>query len=324
MDHIEQDNPKKELPFNNLYLLSGLVTGNNAFWMYSFTILLLVVGYLGFGSLLTIPLVARALENGVTLTELTENSSLLFDSEVVKLDRNIILIIQFGLFVFAAIGFLIGLKFIHKKTFTSILTGFQKFRFNRFWFAFLVWGLLLITVVLVQNFSSPDSLTINFNLGGFLISLLLMVIFMPIQTGLEEVIFRGYLLQGLSQVFKNGYVPLIITSVLFGLAHMSNPEVRAYGWPIMLAYFVCFALFMGAITLLDEGLELAFGIHFANNIISSVLVNEPNSVIKSYSIFESTSSSPYAEIVLWFCMSILTFALFRIKYRWTNFKLILK
>lgn len=324
MEQTPEDNPKRDLPFNNLYLLSGLINGYNALWMYAFTILLLVVGYLGFGSLLTIPLVTKALENGVSLKELTDNSSLLFDSEVVKLDRNIILIIQFGLFVFAAIGFLIGLKYIHKKTITSVLTGFQKFRFNRFWFAFFIWGLLLIVVVLVQYFSNSDSLTINFNLGGFLISLLLMVIFMPIQTGLEELIFRGYLLQGLSQVFKNGIIPLIITSSLFGLAHMSNPEVRAYGWPIMLAYFICFALFMGAITLLDEGLELAFGIHFANNIISSVLVNEPNSVIKSYSIFESTSSSPYAEIVLWFCMSISTFALFRIKYRWTNFKLILK
>jgi len=324
MDHIQQDTPKRDLPFNNLYLLSGLVTGYNAFWMYGFTILLLVIGYLGFGSLLTIPLVNKALESGISLQQLTNDSSLLFDSEVVNLDRNIILLIQFGLFVFAAIGFLIGLKFIHKKTITSVLTGFQKFRYNRFWFAFGIWGVLLTTVVIVQYFFSSDTLVINFNLGGFLISLLLMVIFMPIQTGIEELIFRGYLLQGLSQIFKNGYVPLIITSSLFGLAHMSNPEVRAYGWPIMLTYFICFALFMGAITLIDEGLELAFGIHFANNIISSVLVNEPHSVIKSYSIFESTSSSPFAEIVLWFCMAVATFSIFRIKYRWTNFKLILK
>ena len=147
---------------------------------------------------------------------------------------------------------------------------------------------------------------------------------MPIQTGLEEVIFRGYLIQGLSQIFKNGIIPLIITSLLFGLAHMSNPEVRAYGWPVMLTYFVGFALFMGALTLLDEGLELAFGIHFANNIISSVMINEPNSVIKTYSIFEAKTSNPYAEIVLWFCLAFITFAVFWMKYRWTNFKLILK
>lgn len=324
MNNLNSDNTEKKLPFNNLYLLSGLVSGNNAFSSYMLTIIMLVIGYIGIGSVLTIPLVSRALENGLTLNQLNQDNSLLFNSDIVKLDKNILLLIQFALFVFALIGFLTGLKFIHKKTLTSILTGFQKFRYNRFWFAFLIWGGLLIITVLSQYFISPQSLTINFNLQGFLISFLLMLVFMPIQTGIEEVIFRGYLIQGLSLIVKNGITPLIVTSLLFGLAHMSNPEVQAYGWPIMLSYFVCFAFFMGIITLLDEGLELAFGIHFANNIISSILVTEPNSVIKTYSIFESKSSNPYSEIIIWFCLSILSFAIFWYKYRWTNFKLILK
>lgn len=323
MNPTPQDTPKKELPFNNLYLLSGLVNGYNAFWMYGFTILLLVVGYAGFGSLLTIPLVSRALENGISLSQLTENANLLFDSKTIQLDKNIILITQFGLFVFALIGFLIGLKYIHKKTLTSVLTGFQNFRFNRFWFSFTIWAVLLIILVLVQYILDPSNLTVNFNFSGFLISLVLMLIFMPIQTGIEEVIFRGYLIQGLSQIFKNGIIPLLITSILFGLAHMSNPEVSAYGWPIMLSYFICFALFMGALTLLDEGLELAFGIHFANNIISSVLINSENSVIKTYSIFEQKTSNPHNEIIVWFFMALITFAIFWFKYRWTNFKLLL-
>ena len=140
MDNITEESPKKELPFNNLYLLSGLVTGYNALWMYALTLLLVIIGYIGFGSLLTIPLVTKALENGISLAQLTEDSSLLFDSEIVKLDRNIILLTQFGLFVFALIGFIIGIKYVHKKTITSILTGFQKLRYNRFWFAFILLG----------------------------------------------------------------------------------------------------------------------------------------------------------------------------------------
>ncbi|MBL7911505.1 MAG: CPBP family intramembrane metalloprotease [Bacteroidia bacterium] len=324
MDNIEQDTPKKDLPFNNLYLLSGMVTGNNTFGMYVFTIILMIVGYLGFGAILTIPLLSRALENGATMTQITENSNMLFNSDVVKLDRNIILLIQFGLFVFGAIGFYAGIKFLHKKTLTSVLTGFQKFRFNRFWFAFVVWGILVSAAVAVKYFSSPGNMVFDLQMPGFLFSLVLMVIFMPIQTGIEEVIFRGYLIQGLSQLFKSGIIPLAITSLLFGLAHMSNPEVQAYGWPIMLTYFVFFALFMGALTLLDEGLELAFGIHFANNIVSSVLVNSQDSVIKPYSVFTEKTSNPYIEIALWFCMALITFGIFWKRYRWTNFKLILK
>ncbi|MDP1803172.1 MAG: CPBP family intramembrane metalloprotease [Bacteroidota bacterium] len=324
MDNIEQDTPKKELPFNNLYLLSGLVTGYNAFWMYAFTITLMIIGYLGFGAVLTIPLLSRALENGSTMLQITENSNLLFNSDIVKLDRNIILLIQFFLFVFGAIGFYAGIKFVHKKTLTSVLTGFQKFRFKRFWFAFALWGTLVSVAVAIKYFSDPANMTFDLNMPGFLFSLLLMVIFMPIQTGIEEVIFRGYLIQGLAQIFKSGLIPLVITSLLFGLAHMSNPEVQAFGWPIMLSYFVFFALFMGALTLLDEGLELAFGIHFANNIVSSILVNSQDSVIKPYSLFEEKTSNPYIEIVLWFFMALITFGIFWKRYRWTNFKLILK
>ena len=228
------------------------------------------------------------------------------------------------MFVFAFLGFLIGLKKIHKKTLTSVLTGYQTFRFKRFWFAFAIWATMLIFTVLLAFIFEPNSLSINFNIGGFTVSLVLMLVFMPIQTGVEEVIFRGYLLQGLSQVFKNGIIPLLITSSLFGLAHMGNPEVQAYGVGLMLPYYVGFALFLGTLTLLDEGLELAFGIHFANNIISSILITQPNSVIKTYAIFEAKPGNPATEIIMWFCMATITFVIFKTKYRFKNFNLIIK
>jgi membrane protease YdiL (CAAX protease family) len=151
-----------------------------------------------------------------------------------------------------------------------------------------------------------------------------MLVFMPLQTGLEEIVFRGYLLQGMSQVFKNGIVPLLITSILFGTAHISNPEVKEYGFVTMLSYYIGFALFLGVLTLLDEGIELAFGIHFANNIVSGILVTEAHSVIKPYSIFETKVNDPKAEIILWFCMTAVTFTIFYLKYRWKNFSLLIK
>ena len=331
MDDTPQDTPKSSLPFNNLYLVSGLVNGFNKSWMYVFTILLLVFGYLLFQSLIVYPLANTLVENGYSLADIKNNAGLLFDSGALKMDRNLVLLMELGMFVFGFIGFYIGVRFFHHKFLTSVLTGYEKFRFKRFWFAFSVWGLLLVALVLAEYFLFPGEIRIQldgksdvFNFSGFFISLLIMVIFMPVQTGLEEVVFRGYLIQGLAQVVKNGYVPLIITSILFGLAHMSNPEVKAYGWPIMLTYFCAFALFMGALTLLDEGLELAFGIHFANNIISSVLVSSPNSVIKTYSVFETKSQDPYSEIWAWLGMATITFLIFWLKYRWKNFSLIIK
>lgn len=327
--NIEQ----KKLPFNNLYLISGLVHGFNKSWMYVFTILLMIFGYLVFQSLEVYPLANRLMSHGYTLSDIQENANLLFDAKALQLDKNLVLLLELGMFVFGFLGFYVGLRYFHQKQLLHVLSGYDKFRYGRFWFAFAVWAVLLTILVVLEHFINPEEVTVQynskdgipyFNFAGFFISLLIMLLFMPLQTGLEELVFRGYLIQGLSQVFRNGYVPLIITSLLFGLAHMTNPEVKAYGWPIMLTYFCCFALFMGAITLLDEGLELAFGIHFANNIISSVLISSPNSVIKTYSIFQTRSEDPYTEIWVWLGMASISFFIFKMKYRWKNFRLILK
>ena len=324
MNETNQEENQVKLPFNNLYLISGLVHGLNKAWMYFLTILFLISGYVLFQAIIAMPLIAILLQNGYTTQDMTDNANVLFDSTALKMDRNLVLLMEMGMFVFAFIGFFIGLKYIHLKSLTSVVTGFQKFRLKRFFFAFGVWGSLLVLTVLYDLLVEPGSLKMNINWTGFIISSLIMIVLMPVQTGIEEVFFRGYLLQGLSQVFKNGYLPLIITSLLFGWAHMSNPEVKEYGRPIMLTYYTFFALFMGSLTLLDEGLELAFGIHFANNIISSILICPQHSVIKTYSIFESTSENPYTEIFVWLVMAIITFTVFWFKYRWNNFKLILK
>lgn len=324
MDDLTQDTPQKPLPFNNLYLISGLVHGFNKGWMYLFTIIFLLVGYTFFQSIVILPLMNILIENGYSQTEVMKNANLLFDSNALKLDRNIVLVLELGMFVFAFIGFFIGIKFLHKKTLTSILTGYEKFRYGRFWFAFSVWASFLIVSVALNYIFRPEDLVFNFNPVGFLISTVIMVLFMPIQTGLEEAVFRGYFLQGLSQLFKNGIIPLVITSLLFASAHMSNPEVTKFGWPIMFTYYAAFAMFMGCITLLDEGLELAFGIHFANNIISSILLSSSSSVIKTYALFEVKEEDPSSEILVWLCMAALTFLIFWLKYRWKNFKLIIK
>lgn len=324
MEETKEVKSKPALPFQNLFLLSGLVTGANKFWMYLGTLLFLVLGYVLFQFIGFFPLIARLISKGYTRSEIETNPNLLFDSAVLDLDKNLILAMELGMFVFAFFGFLLGLKYLHQKTLSSVFTGFEKFRISRFVFAFVIWSLLIVFFLLMNYALSPSEFTWNPNYLGLLISFLVMCLMMPIQTGLEEVVFRGYLLQGLALVFKNGIIPLILTSLLFGLAHMSNPEVQRFGWAIMFPYYVCFAFFMGALTLLDEGLELAFGIHFANNLVSSVLISTPNSVIKTYSFFEVNSENPHLEMISWAIMAFLSFIVFAKKYAWKNYSLLIR
>ncbi len=321
---LQQNNQSLKLPFQNLFLNAGVVYGKNKLWMYLFGVVAVIAGY-AFGQvILTIPLIRIATANGITLKEIMENNYILFDPEMLGINKNIILLIEFGFFVFAFLSFYLAVKLIHKKPFLSVVTAFEKFRYNHFFFAFLLWSFILVTAMVVTYMADSESVTLQFDAGKFAVLFILCILFLPFQTLIEEVFFRGYLIQGMAQVFKNGIVPLVISSAFFGMAHMSNPEIAAYGKWTMFAYYVVFAMFLGAITLLDEGLELAYGIHLSNNLVSALMVTSKHSVLKTDAIFYTQSEDATAELVLAFCSIVAVFVIFWIKYRWKSFSLLIK
>jgi uncharacterized protein len=325
--HLSERTPselEKPIPFNNLYLLSGLVHGLNKGWMYLFTVMFVLFGYFGYQLMIAVPLIEILQTRGYSAAEMEENPTLLFDAAALGLDRNIVLLLEMGMFVFALMALYTGVRRLHNKPFVSILTGFEQFRFSRFWFAFSIWGSMILVAVVLSYLAAPGEVTVAFNPVGFLFSALILLVFMPLQTLSEEAFFRGYLLQGLSLVFRNGIIPLLVTTALFATAHMGNPEVRKHGAAIMLTYYCSTALFFGAVTLIDEGIELAYGLHFANNIVSALLVTSPNSVIKPYAIFETPTEEPGAEILIWSVMAVIAFFIFRWRYRWKNFRLLIR
>lgn len=315
---------EKKLPFDNLYLNAGVINGRNEWWMYVLGIVAAMFGYFLAQLIMVFPLMAAAANNGLTLMDIQEHPEDLFNAEKIGINKNIMLALLFSMFVFTFLGLFIVIKRVHGKKLTSVITAYDKIRYGRFFFAFFVWAGLLIISVLVAYFLDKDDVKIQFDPVNFIFLVIVCVIMMPIQTSTEELIFRGYMVQGLSQVFKNGIVPLAITSLLFGLVHMSNPEAVTYGWATMLPYYSIFGFFLGAITLLDEGLELAMGIHCANNLISSLLITSPNGVLKTDAIFVSSSENPGAEFITWTVMALLTFIIFWQKYRWKNFNLLIK
>jgi len=324
MDDKTGETPQKTLPFNNLFLNSGFVHGNNHWALYFLAIGITLFCY-AFAPMFTfIHLVFLATHGGMSFEKVMENPNILIDPVASGIDRNYIIVALCGIFIFALGGLWLGVTKLHQKTFVSIISSYEKFRAKRFWFAFAVWSAMVVLTVGIDYYLNRDDYELVFEPKGFLISIVLLLVFMPIQTGFEEVFFRGYLMQGMALIFKNGFIPLIITSFLFGFAHMDNPEVDKFGWEIMLPYFTGFALFLGAITLLDEGLELAFGIHLANNLVSCIFVTSNESVLRTYSVFETKTQDPMGQMVLTFIMIVLAFGILWLRYRWKNFNLIIK
>ena len=149
-------------------------------------------------------------------------------------------------------------------------------------------------------------------LGGILI---------PLQTSFEEYLFRGQLMQGLGLVTNSRLIPLLVTSILFGLMHMGNPEVGKVGYIIMV-YYIGTGLFLGVLTLMDEGLELALGFHAANNLVGALLLTADWTAFQTHSVLKDVSepSAGFEIIFPVFVIFPLLLFLFAKVYKWNNWK----
>jgi hypothetical protein len=141
----------------------------------------------------------------------------------------------------------------------------------------------------------------------------------PLQTSFEEYLFRGYLMQGIGVLTKNRWLPLIVTSVIFGALHMANPEVDKLGNIIMI-YYIGTGFFLGIMTLMDEGMELALGFHAGNNLIAALLVTADWTVFKTNSVLKDISEPSagfdvIAPVLILYPIFLLIMAW---RYKWTD------
>lgn len=224
-------------------------------------------------------------------------------------------------FIFAFAGIYFVVKYIHHQTLLSVTTSRSKVDWKRISFSFFIWTIFSLLSFLFVYLKSPENFVLNFNLIPFLILVVLGTILIPIQTSTEEYVFRGYLMQGFANLARNRWFPLLMTSVIFGSMHWANPEVVKMGNIIMI-YYIGTGLFLGVITLMDEGMELALGFHAANNLIGALLVTSDWSVFQTHSIFKDLSEpSAGIDVILPVVViyPILLF-IFSKKYGWTNWK----
>tara|TARA_B100001093_G_scaffold346573_1_gene331180 strand:- start:2258 stop:2665 length:408 start_codon:yes stop_codon:yes gene_type:complete len=127
-------------------------------------------------------------------------------------------------------------------------------------------------------------------------------------------------MQGIGGMVNNKWVPLIITSISFGLLHYWNPEVMKLG-PVLLIHYVLTGLFFGIITLMDKGMELAIGFHAGNNMLIALLVTADWTVLQTNSILKSIGQPEIISILIpIFILYPLTLLYFSKKYNWKNWK----
>lgn len=212
-------------------------------------------------------------------------------------------------------------KYVHNQKIRTLTTSRKRVDWKRVFFAFSLWGFITSLFVFIDYQVAPEDYVLNFQLEPFLYLVLIGVLLIPLQTSFEEYFFRGYLMQGIGIAVKNRWFPLIVTSLVFGLLHIANPEVEKLGYGI-LVYYIGTGFFLGIITLMDEGLELALGFHAANNLITALLVTANWTAFQTDSILIDVSipalgADVYLPVFVIFPILIVIFSK---KYAWTNWK----
>ena len=212
-------------------------------------------------------------------------------------------------------------KFIQNNTIRILTTSRPKIDWKRVFFSFGLWSLITIITTVVSYYTSPEDFVLNFKPKEFAVFVVLAMLFIPLQTSFEEYLFRAHMMQGLGLATKTRWIPLIVTSFLFGIMHIANPEVEKLGMVIMF-YYIGTGLFLGILTLMDEGLELALGFHAANNLVGALLITSDWSAFQTHSILKDVSE-PNANIQIFIPILVIfpiLLYIFAIKYKWSNWK----
>lgn len=294
--------------------LEQAINGENKFWKYIIGLIFIVgASFVGQLPMLGMLLFETAFHGKKYPT--TEEDLLHF------FEPNLNLFLLLISFVFSLAGIYFVVRFLHRQKILSIITSRGKMDWGRVGYSFGIWSVFTLISTLLTYYLNPADFKINFQLIPFLILVVIATLLVPIQTSVEELIFRGYLMQGFANLAKNKWFPLLMTSIVFGLMHLFNPEVTKMG-NIIMVYYIGTGLLLGIMTLMDEGMELALGFHAANNLVGALLVTSDWSAFQTYSIFKDVSE-PEAGIDIILPVIViypLLLIIFGLKYKWSDWK----
>ena len=224
-------------------------------------------------------------------------------------------------FLVGLIGIFFTVKVVHKQTIKSLTTSRDKVDLKRIFNGFFVISTVNAIGMLVAYLYDPSVYEFNFKPQSFLYLSLIAIFLLPFQTSFEEYLVRGYLLQGIGITTKSRLLALLIPTLLFALLHLANPEIDKMGYGFLGAYFIM-GLVWGICTLMDDGLELALGMHFGNNFIGILLMTADWTVLQTESILKYTADPEIRTVDLLISLSLYLIILivFARKYSWTNWK----
>ena len=244
------------------------------------------------------------------------------DYSIIGFSPNIGFLVMLFPFIAGLIAFILLVKPLNNRTLRMTINGTGKIRWNRFFISAAVWLILSALYLFFYVKIDPSNFAINNKTDSLILLIVISVCFIPFQAAFEEVLFRGYLMQGFSALVKNRFFPLIMTSILFGLMHSFNPEVKKFGFLTMIPQYVVFGMIFGIITILDDGIEASMGAHAANNVFLCIMVTNESSALQTPALYEQFNIHPWTEFAALILMGILFIFILKKIFKWESVSLL--
>jgi len=304
-----------------MYFLENVLGKDNSIWKYvvTFIVAFLAANFIGGIPLLIVIFMQFFKGGGEISTEAIRS----LDASAMGISENLMLFLMLIPFIVGLFTVILLVKHLHQRSFSETINGTSKIRWNRIFWGFGVWLILMFIYLAAQYFIEPENFTVQFDVKTFLPLIFIALIFIPLQTTFEELLFRGYLAQGIGAWTKSRWLVVFIPAILFGLMHSANPEVETYGFFATMPQYIVFGLIFGLASVLDDGIELAIGMHAANNIFACLFVTFDASALKTPAIFHQQTLNIPMETIGLLLIGLLALFFFAQKYKW-NFAIMNK
>lgn len=170
----------------------------------------------------------------------------------------------FLVFGLAFFSFTVAVSKFHNRPIMSFISIDADFSWKHYFLGFILWGGLLFIGALISDFETFKTFLQNFNSTQFLILLLVGFIAIGVQSFFEEIVIRGYFLQGLHLRIKNIATLVAINALIFGILHFG------YGLESFLSSWL-FGVAFAIIVILQNRIEFVSGAHNANNLLLALI-----------------------------------------------------
>jgi membrane protease YdiL (CAAX protease family) len=288
--------------FENAYL------GRNAWWRWGLTIAVTILVWLvGHAPILIFIEMER--------TRLGLGEHAFFEGPFpAGVDQNLYFLLVLIPFALGFVTLWLMIRWVHKKPLVAVMTGRPAFEWRRAIFAYVLW--LALSIVGAFVIMPASAYTFQYEPLRFLPLLLMAIFFLPLQTTFEEVLFRGYLMQGLYLLLRSRLVAFVLVTAAFVLIHVANPEFSR-DYVVGAALYITISVLLGLAAVLDDGLEIPCGIHAANNFFLVAILSPTDGSFATYALYTSSLEimmvhSPWLDIGL----AVVALIVLAIVWRW--------